>query len=255
MIDLTGRLVAITGGYGEIAESIASRLLGRGARVVLLGRDPKKGEARATQLRVSTGGDVRFLAVDVSDSKQVAAVAERITGEAGPIDGLVVNAATAILGNAFDHTDDQWRSTMSVNLDGAFYCCRAFGATLRERGGSIVIVSSIAARIDTTPAKHIAYGVSKAALTRLAELLATEWAQYRIRVNSVEPGHVETRKTPFIRKKAPQMVEKWAADAPIGRLIQPADVAAMVAFLLSDDASAITGAAIPIDGGYAKTKS
>lgn len=254
MTDLHDRIVVVTGGYGEIAGTIARALLGRGARVVLLGRDPDKGAAAVAALDAQGPGRATFVAADVTVPDELDRAADDIEARIGPVAGLVVNAATAMLGAAFDHDEAQWRRTMAVNLDGAFWSARAFGRAMRDRGGAIVMVSSIAARIDTTPARHIAYGVSKAGMSRLAELLATEWAEYGIRVNAVEPGHVETGKTPFIRRRAPRMVEKWAADAPIGRLIQPADVAATIAFLLADEAAAITGATIPVDGGYAKTK-
>ncbi len=250
MTDLTDRIIVVTGGYGEIAGTIAETLVAAGARVILVGRDAGKGEAAVARL----GDRARFEVTDVTQSAELDALADRIETDIGPVAGLVINAAIAQLGTAFDHSDEQWRGTMAVNLDGAFYSARAFGRAMRDRGGAIVMVSSIAARIDTTPAKHIAYGVSKAGMSRLAELLATEWAGHGIRVNAVEPGHVETGKTPFIRNRAPAMVDKWAADAPIGRLVQPQDVASMIAFLLSDTASAVTAATIPVDGGYAKIK-
>ena len=254
MIDLRDRVIVVTGGYGEIAGTIARTLVERGARVVLLGRDAQKGAAAVAAIAAEAPGRVSFMTADVTRRDDLEQVADAVEAGAGPVAGLVVNAATALLGAAFDHSEDQWRRTMAVNLDGAFWSAQAFGRVMRDRGGAIVMVSSIAARIDTTPARHIAYGVSKAGMSRLAELLATEWAEYGIRVNAVEPGHVETGKTPFIRQRAPRMVEKWAADAPIGRLIQPADIAATIAFLLADEAAAITGATIPVDGGYAKIK-
>jgi NAD(P)-dependent dehydrogenase (short-subunit alcohol dehydrogenase family) len=157
------------------------------------------------------------------------------------------------MSEAFAYNEASWRQTMSINLDGAFFTAQSFARHMRERGGSIVLISSIAARTVVRPEKCAAYGATKAAVEHLAALLGVEWASDGIRVNAVGPGRTETPMIERIANEAPEMVATWMQQVPIGRLIRPEEVANAVAFFLSDLSSGCNGTTLMVDGGYDKT--
>jgi len=135
-------------------------------------------------------------------------------------------------------------------MDGVFFCCRAFGRHMTAaRSGVIVNISSIAGVIDVWPQRHIAYSVSKAAVTQISKVLASEWAAANIRVNAIAPGYVATD-MPFASGANLALLEEWKSRIPTGRLTEPREIAAAVCFLVSDAASAITGHLLMADGGY-----
>jgi NAD(P)-dependent dehydrogenase (short-subunit alcohol dehydrogenase family) len=188
--------------------------------------------------------------MDVSDPLAVEDAVGRIEGDVGPIYGAVINAAIAIFGSTLETTDKDWRSVLATNLDGAFYCARAFGRRMRGRGGSIVFISSIAARTSGAPAAFAGYGVSKAGISHLAEMLGVEWAREGIRVNAIEPGYTETQAIAHLRREAPHVAETLLDSIPIHRFLQPPELAQIIGFLLSDLSSAMTGSVLVADGGF-----
>ena len=252
MEGLSDRVHVITGGYGGIAMSTAKTLLESGGTIVLTGRNREKGDAAIASLRAETGGQAHFVELDVTDAEAVEQAAAHIEADVGPIGGLVVNAAGAWPGAAFDLSAEDWRKTLAVVLDGAFYCAQSFGRRMRGRGGSIVLVSSIAASKVTWPPAVVSYSAGKAALSHLAALLGVEWASENIRVNAIEPGHIDTDMTRRARERRPDMMNKWIGDVPIGRLITPEECANAIAFLLSDLSSATTASVMTVDGGYSR---
>src|SRR5690606_37110212 len=188
-----GRVHVITGAAGGIGSAIARQIATLGGRVVITDVDTDAGQAAADRLAKETGAEVRFEELDVADSAAVEALAERLERENWPTYGLVANAGIAPSSAAVDYSDELWRKTMSINLDGAFWCCRAFGRYMRTRGaGAIVTISSIAGLKVVRPETHAAYGSTKAAVAHLAALLGVEWARDGVRVNSVAPGYTET---------------------------------------------------------------
>jgi NAD(P)-dependent dehydrogenase (short-subunit alcohol dehydrogenase family) len=174
---------------------------------------------------------------------------EQIEKQVGPIQGAVVNAAIARFGPTFDMSDSDWHAVLQTNLDGAFYCTRSIGRRMRGRGGSIVLVSSIAARISGWPAAFAPYGASKAGLSHLAEMLGVEWAAEGIRVNAVEPGYTETQAIEHLKRDAPEVARNVLDSIPMRRFIQPQEIAQVVTFLLSDLSSAMTGSVVVADAG------
>jgi sorbose reductase len=249
---ISGQVHVITGGYGGIALATARLLLDLGGRVVLTGRDVAKGESAVAALGSSGGGDAFFYALDVADADAVEDVAARVAADLGPVRGLVANAASAWPGSAFDLSPADWRKTIGVNLDGAFYCAQSFGRRMRTGGGSIVLVSSIAATKVTWPPAVVSYSVSKAGMSHLAALLGVEWAAEGIRVNAVEPGHIDTDMTRRAQARRPEMMANWIEEVPQRRLIDPAEIASTIAFLLSDMSSAMTASVLTADGGYSR---
>lgn len=249
---IAGQVHVITGGYGGIAMATARLLLDLGGRVVLTGRDAGKGEEALATLRAQGGGEAFFYPLDVADAAAVDVLAARVTDEIGPVRGLVANAAAAWPGSAFELSPEDWRKTIGVNLDGAFYCAQSFGKRMRGSGGSIVLVSSVAATKVTWPPAVVSYSVSKAGLSHLAALLGVEWAAEGIRVNALEPGHIDTDMTRRAQARRPEMMAKWIDEVPQRRLIDPAEIASTIAFLLSDMSSAMTASVVTADGGYSR---
>lgn len=247
---LDGRLAMVTGGGRGIGLAIARAFRAAGAKVIVAEVEPQSGEAAASELG-SKDGHAAAVVLDVADVSAVRDAAASIEREHGPVDILVNNAGICLNASALETTDEAWRRQMSINLDGLFYCCREFGRGMVERGrGSVVNLSSMAGVIDVRPQHHIAYSASKAAVTQVSRVLASEWARSGVRVNAIGPGYVATEMPLAATKSNPGMVEQWMSMVPRGTFIQPEEVANVVLFLASDAASAVTGHLLMADAGY-----
>lgn len=246
------KVCVVTGGAKGIGEATARRLAAEGGAVMLL--DLKLGEAQATADRiVADGGFAEAYACDVGDEAAVRDVFAQIEQHHGRVDVLVNNAGTGGPGGPIeDMALAEWRALLAVNLDGVFLCTREALRLMKATGsGSIVNISSIYGLVGS--ADSAAYHASKGAVRLLTKATALQVAKAGIRVNSVHPGFIDT---PLVQDYATrsgqhdQLLAGLAALHPVGRLGRADEVAAVIAFVASDDASFMTGSEVVVDGGY-----
>lgn len=249
---LKDKTAVVTGAAGGIGSAITERLASLGATVVLT--DAVDRVLDAARQWADRGFQTRGIKLDVSDSRAVEKVAAQLNEEFGAVDVLVANAGVGYGSKLLDHSDEDWRRVMSINLDGVFYCVRSFGKRMVERQrGSIVAISSIAGVKAVRPELHPGYDVSKAGVAHLCRVVGVEWAPFNVRVNAVGPGYTETEMLQTVGMEQPEVMRAWLNDIPTGRLLQPSEVAATVGFLVSDAASGITGQMIMTDHGYSSS--
>ena len=248
---LQGRTAVVTGGGQGIGFACAQALGEAGARVVVAEMVPDRVESAVAGLR-GKGVDAHGATLDVTDSAAVDALAAKVDAEHGGAAILVNNAGVAKSDvRAEDTSDEHWRFHLDVNLDGTFWCCRAFGRGMLERGrGSIVNIGSMSGFIVNKPQPQSFYNASKAAVHHLTRSLAAEWGARGVRVNAVAPTYIETPLTKFGMEESPEMYRTWLEMTPMGRVGQPEEIASVVLFLASDASSLLTGSIVLADGGY-----
>lgn len=250
--DFDGKVAVVTGAAQGIGAAIAEQLVHGGAKVIV--GDLQEEAGRETAERLSNGsGNAEFQRLDVTDGAGVTEFADAVVKAHGRVDILVNNAGIAESSPALELDDATWRQTLEIDLTGSFLCAREFGrcmASSEPPGGAIINISSIAAFKAVRPEKHLAYDVAKAGVAHMTRVLGAEWIEYGIRVNAVAPGYTETQILHDVGQTDPGTMENWLSQVPQGRLIQPAEIAQVVAFLASNQASAITGHILLADAGY-----
>jgi len=217
--------------------------------VVLAARDRSALDATVKRL-AETGVNAAYAVLDVTDPTAITKAADAIVAEQGKVDILVNTAGIARLNSAVETPDDEWRAVMDVNINGVFWCCRAFGRhMIAQRSGSIVNLGSMSGLIVNRPQPAASYIASKGAVHMPTKALATEWAKSGVRVNARAPGYVATEMTLKIRER-PELFNVWLEMTPMGRIGEPFETAAAVVYLASAASSYLTGAILSIDGGY-----
>ncbi len=247
---LDGRIALVTGGGQGIGLACVHALAEAGATVVIADRDPKVA-AEGQAAMNAAGLAVETVQLDVTDSARVDAVARDLAGRLGGVDILINNAGIARSDTpAEEVTDEHWLNVLDVNLNGLFWCCRAFGRQMLARGrGSIVNVGSMSGFIVNRPQPQSYYNASKAAVHHLTKSLAAEWGKYGVRVNAVAPTYIDTPLNRFGMEN-PVMFKYWIEGTPLGRMGTVDEIGSVVLFLASDAASLLTGSIVLADGGY-----
>jgi 3-oxoacyl-[acyl-carrier protein] reductase len=239
------RVVLITGGGRGIGAATAERFAAEGARVVVSDMDAAPAEAVAQPLKGLA------IACDVTDRSQVDGMVARVLGELGRLDVLVCCAGIIRDNLLFKMTDDDWDSVIDTHLKGTFLCARAAQKPMvGQKYGKMVFLSSTSALGNRGQTN---YSTAKAGLQGMARTLAIELGPFNINVNTVAPGFVETRMTRATAERMGVDFEAFkvgaASQIPLGRIGQPEDIASVIAFLCSEDASFVSGQTIYVRGG------
>lgn len=249
--DLEGRNAVVTGGGRAIGLASARALAEAGAHVTIADVDDHvAAEGRHALEQAGLKADTVHL--DVTRPAEATAVADHLVARLGHVDILVNNAGIARTGTAAEEVpDEHWLNVIDVNLNGVFWCARAFGRHMLARGrGAVVNIGSMSGYIVNRPQKQAYYNASKAAVHHLTRSLAAEWADRNVRVNAVAPTYIETPLTAFALRDDPVMTSVWLENTPMKRVGQPEEIASVVLFLASDASSLMTGSIVLADAGY-----
>ena len=250
MFKLGGRTALVTGGGRAIGLACVEALAEAGAKVIIADRDAAVAEEGRAAMRAK-GYAVDVVIMDVTKPTQVTEVADDLVRRLGKIDILVNNAGIARSETPAETvTDEHWLNVVDVNLNGVFWCCRAFGRhMLKAKSGSIVNMGSMSGFIVNKPQEQAFYNASKAGVHHLTKSLAAEWGARGVRVNAVAPTYINTPLNAFV-KQNPKMYEAWIGGTPMGRMGEVEEIASVVLFLAGDAASLMTGSVVVVDGGY-----
>lgn len=249
MMNFEGKTCVVTGATSGIGLAIAEKLASRKANVVLVGRNRARGEEIVARL-TSDGVKALLVTADLADADAPARIRDRTLEAFGRIDVLINNAGILVNGSVLDCSEADWNRVLDINLSSAFRMSRAILPTMiAQRSGSIVNVASDWALMGAKNATP--YCVSKAALTQLTRCMALDFAANGIRVNAICPGDTDTPMLDLANKDGDResKMAAIAAGIPLGRVAHVDEIANATVFLASDDASFMTGALMPVDGG------
>ncbi|WP_447973445.1 3-oxoacyl-[acyl-carrier-protein] reductase [Nitrospira sp. Kam-Ns4a] len=243
-MSLEGKTAIVTGAAQGIGRAIAEALAHQGADVAVCDLDPGRSQEAVEAIR-AMGRRALNVKVNVADWDDVKAMADHVLKEWGRIDILVNNAGVTRDGLLIRMKEEDWHLVLQVNLNGTFYCTKAVLQPMtKQRSGRIVNIASIVG--VTGNAGQANYAASKAAVIGFTKTVAREYASRAVTVNAVAPGFIDTAMTQGL---PPEVKEALLKQIPLGRLGQPSDVAAAVCFLVSDQASYITGQVLHVNGG------
>lgn len=251
MLSLKGKTAVVTGGGSGIGRAVVLRLAERGARVVVL--DISEPAAReSVELVVAAGGTAHALECDVSDATSVNVAFASLSEQGAAPDILVNSAGVSHIGTLTSTDEAAFDRLYRVNVKGIYLCCRAAVAAMSGRGGVIVNMASIASLIGLE--ERFAYSMTKGAVLSMTRSIAVDYMRQGIRCNCVCPARVHT---PFVDRylaeqypgREAEMFEQLSKYQPLGRMATADEVAMLTLYLCSDEASFITGQALPLDGG------
>jgi len=238
--------IVVVGATGGIGQALCSQLKKRGAHLILGARNAEKLEKLARSL------DCPFLPGDATQSSYLDSLFQLAQESSGTLSGAVNLAGSILLKPAHSTSEEEWRSTLEQNLFTSFYLVRAAATRMRKNGGSIVLMSSVAARLGL--ANHEAIAAAKAGVEGLTVSAAATYAPYKIRVNAVAPGLVKTSLSEKITSQEASLKASLAMH-PLNRLGEPSEVASAIAWFLDPTQSWITGQVLGVDGGMAHVRS
>lgn len=246
--DLNGRVAIVTGGNGGLGLAMAKGLAAAGAAVLVSGRSVEKNEKAVDEI-VAGGGQAGSMVADLLDETSAARLVAEAVSWYGRLDILVNNAGINIRKRPEEYSLAEWHSVIDSNLTSAFLCAKAAYPVLKRNGaGKVVNIGSMTSLFGGS---HLApYGASKGGVMQLTRSLAVAWAADNIQVNAILPGWIDTDLTRQARVDIDGLNEHVLARTPAARWGAPADLAGIAVFLSSAASDFVTGAAIPVDGGY-----
>lgn len=246
---LDGKVALVTGARRGVGKGIALKFAKAGANVAMCDLNLPDLEKVAEEIQ-ALGRSSLPIQADTSVKADVERMVEKILKEFGTINILVNNAGIIIRKDLFDHTEEDWDKTMNVNLKSVFLCCKQVVPVMIKQGKGKII--NIASGVGQIGMRRGVYGASKAGVINLTASMALELAPYKINVNAISPGIVETPMSAPIRE-LPGMKDKMLSRIPYGRLAQPEDIASAALFLASDESDYIVGSLVMVDGGLLTT--
>ncbi|HEU5346030.1 MAG TPA: SDR family NAD(P)-dependent oxidoreductase [Ktedonobacterales bacterium] len=252
MTQLNGKIAIVTGGGSGLGRAMTLRFARDGARVIAadLNEDGAQETARLATEQGASADRVVARKLDVTDERACAALVDATLAEHGKLDVMVANAGIGTFGPIADLSLDDWRRVLDVNLTGVFLCAKYAFRAMQEAGGGVILATASVAGLEGTPNLG-AYGPAKAGVIQLIKTIALEGARHNIRANALCPVWTTTPLVDALVANNPERgMERLRRMVPLGRLGQPEDVANVAAFLVSDEASFLTGVAMPIDGGH-----
>lgn len=247
---LDGEVAIVTGGAQGLGREMSIGLAEAGASVVVADLNLEKAQDVAEHIR-TLGVAAEAMKVDVTKRAEVEAMVKKTVELFGKVDVLVACAGIGQWMKAEEMPEDDWKRVLDVNLNGVFFACQAAGREMmKRRKGSIITISSMSGIVVNTPQAQAHYNASKAAVIMLTKSLASEWAPYNVRVNTIAPGYMETQLVADLLKQYPAYAELWKKLTPMGRLGRPEEIKGPCVFLASPASSYMTGSVLVMDGGY-----
>lgn len=243
------KVAIVTGAAGGIGSAIAARLAREGATVVISDVNQDAAQAVADAIR-NEGGKALAIAADIAQGNACRALVQQTVEQLGAIDILVNNAGINRRGNLLALSEDDWHASFTVNLDAMFHLCRAVLPQMIEAGGGAIVNTASQWGLYPAPG-HIAYNVTKAAVASFTQNLARDYAPHKVRVNGVCPGEIHTPMLEAGVKRSGRTIADLDKMVPFGRIGKPEEVAALVAFLASDEAAFMCGSLVEITGAQA----
>lgn len=248
---LKDRVAIITGGASGIGLAMSTRFAAEGAKVVIADINPETGETAKMEL-LEKGYTAEFCKVDLSSEESIAALMKSVAELFGGIDILCNNAGVCIAQNIADLTDKVMDLQINVNIKGMMYCCKHAIPYMKEKGKGAIVNTASVVGLTASP-NQAPYTATKGAVLALTRQIAYDYAKYNIRVNAICPADTKTKMFDdwlAAQENPEETLKFFLSRFPMGRIALPEEQASVALFLASDDASFVTGQAIPVDGGY-----
>lgn len=248
---LDDQSIIVTGGNRGIGREIAEGMADAGGNVVIANRNEESGQAAADELADDHGVETLWVGTDVSDEGDVRKMVSETVDAFGTVDVLVNNAGIVSLHPAEEMPVEKFRRVIETNLVGVFLCSKHVALEMMQNnGGSIVNISSMSGVIANYPQHESHYCASKSGVNGFMTQVASEWGEYGIRVNNINPGYILTDMVEEIVSARPNLAETWRDNMVMDEFGQPEDIAPLAVYLASDASSYVTGEQILVDGGY-----